>query len=241
MIEVWNCGGGRQSAAIAALIIQGRLPKPDWAIMADTGREKSSTWEYANGVLIPALAGFGVTLHIMKTSEYATCDLWSTNMENLLLPVFSNQSGGVGKMSNFCSGEWKKRVCERFLRAKGVDLAECRRWIGFSADEPKRIIKISQGADYKKGRIRLPLVLDVPMLRRDCAGAVKQMGWPPAPGSMCWMCPNQSDAEWIDLRENSPEEFLEAVLLERAFRSIDPKVFLIAPASRSMKWTSIHS
>lgn len=28
--QVWMCGGGTQSVAIAALIVQGKLPKPDF-------------------------------------------------------------------------------------------------------------------------------------------------------------------------------------------------------------------
>ena len=42
---IWSCGGGTQSAAIAALIVQGRLPIPDISLMVDTEREKSGTWE----------------------------------------------------------------------------------------------------------------------------------------------------------------------------------------------------
>jgi hypothetical protein len=44
MIEVFSSGGGTQSAAIAALIVQGRLPKPDFVVIADTDYECSSTW-----------------------------------------------------------------------------------------------------------------------------------------------------------------------------------------------------
>jgi len=36
--QVWASGGGVQSTAIAALIVLGRLPKPDLAVIADTGR-----------------------------------------------------------------------------------------------------------------------------------------------------------------------------------------------------------
>ena len=46
MTTVWSYGGGTQTAAIAVLILQGRLPKPDIAVMADTGREIASTWDY---------------------------------------------------------------------------------------------------------------------------------------------------------------------------------------------------
>lgn len=32
-VQLWSCGGGRQSAGIAALIALGELPKPDHVAM----------------------------------------------------------------------------------------------------------------------------------------------------------------------------------------------------------------
>jgi hypothetical protein len=56
MTEVWSCGGGTQSGAIAVLIAQGRLPKPDIAFMTNTGRERSSTWPFVDGFIRQQLA-----------------------------------------------------------------------------------------------------------------------------------------------------------------------------------------
>ena len=60
MKKIWSYGGGKQSAAIAALILQDRLPKPDLIVMADTGRERSSTWRYLDGVIGPSLDQVGL-------------------------------------------------------------------------------------------------------------------------------------------------------------------------------------
>ena len=40
MTQVWSCGGGVQSAAIAALIVQGRLPKPTFRLSWTLERER---------------------------------------------------------------------------------------------------------------------------------------------------------------------------------------------------------
>ena len=40
------------------------------------------------------------------------------------------------------------------------------------------------------------------------------------------MCPNQSDAEWRDLKEKWPKEFQQAVELEIELRQRDAKIFL---------------
>jgi hypothetical protein len=39
MATVWSCGGGTQSAAIAALIVSGQMPVPDLSVIVDTERE----------------------------------------------------------------------------------------------------------------------------------------------------------------------------------------------------------
>lgn len=53
--ELWSYGGGTQSAAIAALIVAGRLPRPDAVVIADTERERSTTWRYLEEVVAPTL------------------------------------------------------------------------------------------------------------------------------------------------------------------------------------------
>jgi hypothetical protein len=40
MTDLWSCGGGTQSAAIAALIVRGDIRKPDLAVIVDTERER---------------------------------------------------------------------------------------------------------------------------------------------------------------------------------------------------------
>lgn len=224
--QVWSCGGGRQSTAIAALIVQGRLPKPDIAVMVDTQREKSATWRYAEAVLIPELAKVGVALEIVQKSDFATKDLYGgEDGETLLIPAFttikSAKPGERGKFSNWCSGEWKRHVKERWLRrVRKVDT--CEDWIGFSVDEMKRVAT----SRSRWQRLRYPLIELVPMRREACVRLVEEMGWPAPPRSACWMCPNQSDDEWREMRERDPEDFAQAVALDHAIRERDPHVFL---------------
>ncbi len=70
--QVWSCGGGTQSGAIAALIGVGQLPKPDIAFMTDTGRERSGTWPFVDGFIRPQLAKVGLELQIVNASEFAS-------------------------------------------------------------------------------------------------------------------------------------------------------------------------
>ena len=221
MTQFWSCGGGTQSVAIATLIIQGRLPKPNASCIVDTGREKQSTWDYFETILKPNLAVVGVDLVRVDKDEFATCDLTSTNGESILVPAFSDFDDRPSKLPNWCSNEWKTRVADRWLRSQGIK--ETVKWIGFSLDEPKRYLK-----NLENPLMRFPLVQDVPMKRHDCRTLIASMGWPAAPRSACWMCPNMHDNEWREIIANRPSEFQKAVELEKELQGHDPHVWLHA-------------
>jgi hypothetical protein len=204
------------------MIVQGLLPKPDFVVIADTGREKATTWKYLDEVVRPALLAVGIEVHRIG-QEWATCGIWSTNGENMLMPAFTTSNGGIGKLEGFCSNEWKVRPCERFLRSLGIPTKEQRRWIGFSTDEARRAMRMMGGKDWQAGRIRFPLINDRPMRRQQSIDFVRSLGWPDPPRSMCYNCPNQSDDEWADI---TPEELRLAAELEREIQMKDPTIWL---------------
>lgn len=217
--QVWSCGGGTQSGAIATLISLGKLPRPDVAFMTDTGRERSSTWPFVDGFIRPALASVGLELQIVKASKFARLDVYRN--DTVLLPGFTNLNGGTGKLSPFCSGKWKRDVAERWLRSIGVET--CRNWIGISRDEVRRI------RAQNRGWLELwyPLIFEVPMTRSQCLELTRAQGWTgQIPHSACWMCPNHADSEWIDMQLNWPEDFRAACELEAETRVKDPHFFL---------------
>jgi len=164
-LQVWSCGGGRQSGAIAELIRQGRLPRPDLCVMTNTGRERSSTWPFVDGFIRPKLAEVGLELTIIKKDDWATVDLLSTK-GLVLLPGFTNQSGSLGKLEPYCSGEWKREVLMRYLRSLGVESAT--NWIGISLNEMSRVRR----PRVKWLQIRYPLLFDVPMRVNQCVALV---------------------------------------------------------------------
>lgn len=218
MKQIWSCGGGTQSAAIAALICEGKIEKPDYAVMVDTEREKSSTWRYVYGTIKPKLAVVGVDLVVVPKYKYATVDLYAHNGD-LLIPAFVKD--GTGKLPTFCSNEWKSRVIDRWLRERGVAKTSAVMWLGFSADELRRV---------RAGRYRYPLLFDCkPAMRRsDCREYLGSIGWPlpPRGGSACWMCPQMGDLQWAEMRESDPKDFRKACALEDELRLKDPSITL---------------
>lgn len=212
----WSYGGGTQSVAIACLIKEGRLPKPDLIVMADTGKEVSQTWQYTDQVVRPMLASIGLELHIAR-HDLATVDLYGKNGD-LLIPAFT----ATGKLPTYCSSEWKKYVVRRFLRSQGVK--ECVTWIGISIDEIGRL----KPSDVQWQTYHWPLCFDVKMTRPECREYVIRQGNPPPPRSRCAECPHQADDEWLELEESYPADFQRAIARDEEIRANDPQhaVFL---------------
>lgn len=214
-VQAWACGGGTQSGAIATLIGSCKLPKPDLCYMTDTGRERSSTWPFVEEFIKPQLARVGCTLNIVPASNFTSLQL--IRSETILLPGYTTHSGSVGKLSAFCSGKWKRDVAERYMRSLGVVTAT--NWLGISTDEVRRV------RNQHRGWLKLwyPLIFSERMSRLDCVQLIKSAGWTGTiPHSACRICPNLSDDEWLDMRENWPEDFADACQTDRDLRAIDP-------------------
>lgn len=221
--DLWSCGGGTQSAAIAALIVRGDLPKPDLSIIVDTERERESTWQYYDNVLKPELARVGVDLVRVRKSEYTDTDLYGgADDTTLLLPAFFNGDGKIGKMRGFCSGEWKRNIVRRWARSRGMQ--QGRLWLGISSDEPKRI-RADTGVSWLSPYYPLG-PLDLRYSRAMCIRLVSSMGWPRPPRSHCWMCPNASNADWETLHNEYPEDFEKACNLDEEIRKNESGVYL---------------
>lgn len=220
-VQVWSSGGGVQSSAIAALIVSGKIDPPDIAMIADTEREASQVWNYLDDVIKPALADVGVEIVRIPKSDYATVDLYGTKGHDLLIPVHFDETGNgeTGKLPTFCSNEWKQRVIRRYANER-FPKSEFDIWLGFSTDEMRRC-KTPIG----KWQHRFPLI-EQRMNRDECIALVENMGWGTPPRSSCWMCPNRSPREWLDLKQNYPGDWDSAVKFEKQIQEKDPDFFL---------------
>jgi len=222
-VQVWSCGGGTQSGAMAVLIGSGKLPRPDLCYMTDTGREKSSTWPFVDNFIRPQLARVGAELIIEPTSKWLGENYVNLQSASgtILLPGYTSQSGSTGKLSGFCSGKWKRDVAERFLRSIGVETAT--NWLGISTDEIRRV----RTPHRNWLRLRYPLIFDVRMSRLDCVQLIRAQGWDgPIPHSACWMCPNLADDEWLEMKRDWPDDFTRACTVENELRESDPHFWL---------------
>ncbi len=211
MIDIVTYGGGIQSTTIAALIVAGRLPRPERLVMADTDRERAAVWRYLDEVTNPRLAAVGLTVERVS-HDYSTVDLAAHNGD-LLMPVYTQ----AGKLPTFCSREWKAFPVRRYLRGLGYGPDNpVRLWFGMSLDETGRM----RTSDVKWIKNHYPLILDpaTRMSRGDCVSFLEREGWPLPPKSACWMCPHRDDATWAEMKRDDPADFAAAVELEREIR-----------------------
>lgn len=214
--EILSYGGGVQTIAMCVLVATGRLPRPDYVIAADTGREMPTTWTYAREYAAPLLARVGLDLHIAP-HDLATVDLYGKNGD-LLVPVFTS----TGKLPTYCSTEWKGRVVARYARrVLGVE-GEIVNWIGFSLEERRRV-------KGEAGR-RYPL-LDLLLTRADCERIILDAGLPLPSKSRCFICPHQTAAEWAEVRAQ-PALWAEAVAVDEEVREADERGAVYLHASR---------
>jgi len=211
--NTWSYGGGTQSVAIAILIADGKLPKPEWIGIADTGRESSETWEYTDKWVRPLLKGCGLDIEVVSHS-FSKVDLYS-HKGDLLIPAFTE----TGKLDTFCSTEWKKRVIQRRLRQLGYGPNNpVTTWIGISLDEIGRCKP--SGEEWQL--YDWPLIWNKPALRRtDCVEIARKAGLPDPPKSSCWHCPYRRNDQWRHQRDNYPEDHRKACALDEEIRLKD--------------------
>lgn len=218
--SVWSCGGGVDSTAIACMIVEGEIEKPDYGIMVDCGYERRSTWEYVSTVIIPRVATVGLELRILRTADYGGDTSLINKQGCVTIPAHrKNPDGSVSKLRTWCNGNWKVKVVMRWARSIGIERME--NWVGMAADEQRRV-----KPSPRKWRVnRYPLV-EAGLTRADCLYKLGTAGWPKPPRTSCFFCPNQADGGWLQMFRSEPDEFEKACKVEAMIQETHPDVFL---------------
>lgn len=151
------------------------------------------------------------------------------------IPLFvRNPDGTIGIINRQCTSEYKIEVVERIIRRVLLGLRPrqvapanaVEHWFGISADEMYR----RRTSTNHWQTFRYPLIDDVKSPRkdtlfgrgfdrRDCLEWMEQHGYPTPPRSACIGCPFHSDEEWLRLKNESPEEWADAVAFDRDIRA----------------------
>lgn len=216
MIRVLSLGAGVQSTTLALMAAKGEIEPPDCAIFADTGWEPRAVYEH----LARLEAALPFPVHRVSAGNLRA-DTISKNTTTrsagrfAAIPWF--MENGMGRRQ--CTAHYKIEPLTKKMRAligavprQRIKPGSAEVWIGISTDEAARM---------KPSRNRWqthcwPLI-EREMSRWDCLRWLERAGWS-APKSSCIGCPFHSDAMWRDMRDNAPDEWADAVAVDRIIR-----------------------
>lgn len=211
VIQVLSYGGGVQTFALLVLVEQGRIPKPDLIIFADTGREKRQTYQHMRNYALPIVERLGVSYYSVRREVNGDDrDIWDYHYDQHLTPIWPTCT------TEFKLRPIKRRLNELFDIKPGVHLFDS--WIGISTDEAHR----DSPSDVAYIRKVFPL-LELGISREGCKAAILAAGYPVPPKSGCDICPHQ---KWEKLYTTDPETFQTGLTLETHAAERKPDVRL---------------
>jgi len=222
--HIISLGAGVQSSTMALMAAHGEItPMPDVAIFADTGWESSEVYRW-----LAWLEG-ELPFPIVRVRRKGR------NLGELAIAVsrgIASRAGSsippwhlanpTGMLPIQCSKEFKTRVIQRYIRETLLGLQRGQagpkeiaiyQWLGMSLDEAHR----QKDCEHKYIKNCYPLI-EKEMTRRDCLDWMASNAYPRPPRSSCIFCPFRSDAEWVHLRDNNPNDWQAAILFDGAIR-----------------------
>ena len=223
--RVLSLGAGVQSTVLALMAERGEfgLPKPDIAIFADTQWEPPAVYEHLEW--IKSQVSFEIkTVTAGNIKENLLNGVMPDNSRFIGIPIFlAKDDGGFGLMRRQCTTQYKLKPIHQELRQTlGLKPRQpvpkhtkIEMWVGISVDEIGRA-KPSQERWINKKFPLIELGLSRAQLHQWF-----QNNYPgrTLPKSACIGCPYHSDAVWKDMKEDSPDAFMEAVEVDIDLRS----------------------
>jgi len=223
---VFSFGGGVQSSALYLMLIHepakllkamGELPQK--VFFADTGAETEATYKALEHM--QAFKAHWFEIETVTNGNILTSTFADGNLK-IGYPAYikNGVTGKIGMGKRFCTRNYKIEAVQKATREtfkiKKIHLRPntVSMWLGISTDE---IDRVAESPD-KWIKNSYPLI-ELGMSREDCIKYCIQHNWTPAK-SRCYICPYQSDDNWLDMKVNNPGEFEKACLIDEQIRHI---------------------
>ena len=231
MMHILSLGAGVQSSAMALMAAKGEItPMPTASIFADTGGEPEGVYDWLDW--LEGELPFPVYRVMEKDGLLIDLERGITGKRCSNPPLYTEADDGTGGiLTRGCTADFKIRPIIRKTKelvgwtGRKPKEVRCMTWIGISMDEIGRV-KTSAEPWIEH---RWPLV-EKRMRRHQCLIWMKENGYPKPPRSACWFCPYHSDREWRRLRDEEPEEFAKAIVLDKRIRDgiykVESKLYL---------------
>lgn len=222
-LRVISHGAGVQTSTLCLMAARGDVgPMPDVAIMADTGGEPFRVYQYLDWLRTQVPFPIIMVRRPGPTLAELAIDVAEGRRPRSgasLPPWFVETPNGPAMLPKQCSGEFKRdvviREVRRMLDAAGIPIrpATVEMWIGMTVDELTRVTT----ARRKYIHNRHPLV-ELKLTRNDCIRWLQDRQLPVPPKSSCVYCPFRRNHQWRHMRDTAPDDFAEAVRIDKAIR-----------------------
>jgi hypothetical protein len=220
MKNIVSYGGGTQSTALILMALNGKfnLPRPDFAVWADTGGEPQFIYDYVDYFIKYCKDNYDFDIFkckhqdglVSKMLEPPKVSIKGKFYTSSVPPFFTlSEDGKKGMLMRQCTSDFKTNPVRKMVNSKLARGEKYRMWIGISFDERSRM-KISTD---KRRENYYPLV-DNFIRRLDSINYVTEMGLNPPQRSSCYFCPFHSDRYWDWLKNKHTIEFDKAVKFE---------------------------
>lgn len=241
-MKVISLGLGVQSTALYYMSSMGELPRCDYAIFADLGKEKKKTIQYLNFLQEWRQKNDGIPIIVIRKKNLYK-DLLnsenSTGQRFSSIPAFTkNEDGSTGMLRRQCTNEYKIEQVDRAIRevlnVKQIIKRKIEIWKGISLEEIERLsvpdsgwkIHVYPFCNYSVSKENTTKIEGILKTRTDIIKWYIEHDLPIPPKSSCVFCPYQSDAAWYDMKVNEPSDFRAAVRVDNAIRNSTKKGIL---------------
>lgn len=184
-LNILSLGAGIQTTTLALMAARGEIPRPDFAIFADTGWETVETYQHLDW--LEAQLNY-------KLVRVANGNIKDTIATGQFDPIPWFTTTGIGQRQ--CTNQYKLKPIRRYIRQAlgSARKAQASVWLGITIDEAHRVKPAREGYISH----RWPLI-ELGMSRADCHAKLARWGIR-APKSACCGCPYLADREWLHRR-----------------------------------------
>lgn len=239
-LKILSLGLGVQSTALYYMSSMGELPRCDYAIFVDTGKEKKGTIVYLKFLRTWQKENEGIPIIVVRKKNLYKDLLISQNSTGQRfssIPAFTqNEDGTTGMLRRQCTNEYKieqvDKAIREILQVKQIIKRKIEIWKGISLEEIDRMsIPDAQWKIHVYAFCKYSVALNdthkidfgALKTRNDIINWYNAKNLPVPPKSSCVFCPYQSDASWYDMKINAPSDFKAAVRVDNAIRNSTKK------------------
>lgn len=241
-----SLGAGVQSTALLLLAVEGRIPRPDFAVFADTGWEPKGVYDHLDRLEREVAQPAGIEIVRVRstggTGQGIRVDSL-TKTRVFRFPAFAKLTEDAGdgvKFDPTVRPMMLRRSCTSTYKLDPI-FREYRRRLGSRVSATGRVGPVPEDAqivqqigistdEFQRARTsQIPWItneyplLDLNWSREKCIAYLDSAGWGSTQKSACIGCPFHSNAEWRRIRDTDPESWADVVEFDEKFRDGPPQ------------------